>query len=132
MTRLAEVVGRNALPIGPSVCCRGSARCLRHERFRHERFSGNMESESRSVSGFTAIKLTGSGEVTIDQTGTDSLTIEADDNVLPKVTSNVVDGTLMLGVEGNVSSSTPIKFVVTRRLSTASSPAGQARSRPAT
>ena len=75
--------------------------------------SGNIESESRTVSGFTAVELAGAGEVTIDQTGTDSLTIEADDNVLPKVTSSVVDGTLILGVEGNVSTSTPIKFIVT-------------------
>jgi hypothetical protein len=75
--------------------------------------SGNVESESRTVSGFTAVELTGAGEVTIDQTGTDSLTIEADDNLLPKVTSSVVDGTLILGVEGNVSTSTPIKFIVT-------------------
>ena len=75
--------------------------------------SGNVESVSRSVSGFTAVELTGSGEVTIDQTGTDSLTIEADDELLPRVTSSVVDGTLILGVEGNVSSSTAIKFIVT-------------------
>ena len=75
--------------------------------------SGKVESESRSVSGFTAVELTGFGEVTIDQTGTDSLTIEADDNLLPKVTSSVVDGTLVLGVNGNVSSSTAIKFILT-------------------
>jgi len=45
--------------------------------------------------------------VTIDQTGTESLTIEADDNLLPKVTTTVDNGTLKFGVEGNVSSDNP-------------------------
>jgi hypothetical protein len=64
--------------------------------------SGNVVSESRNVSGFTKIDLSGAGEVTIDQNGTEALTIEAEDNVMPKVTSEVVDGTLRLGEKSSL------------------------------
>ena len=64
--------------------------------------SGNMVSESRNVSGFTKIDLSGAGEVTIDQNGTEALTIEAEDNVMPKLTSEVVDGTLRLGEKSSL------------------------------
>jgi Putative auto-transporter adhesin, head GIN domain len=75
--------------------------------------SGNVVSESRNVSGFTKIDLTGAGEVTIDQNGTEALTIEADDNLMPKVTSEVVEGTLRLGERSNLISLTkPVKYRV--------------------
>jgi Putative auto-transporter adhesin, head GIN domain len=75
--------------------------------------SGNVVSESRNVSGFTKIDLTGAGEVTIDQNGTEALTIEAEDNLMPKVTSEVVDGTLRLGERSNLISLTkPVKYRV--------------------
>ena len=59
--------------------------------------SGHVETETRQVSGFTGIDLAGSGEVTIEQGDAESLTIEADDNVLPALTSKVSDSTLKLG-----------------------------------
>ena len=65
------------------------------------RGSGNIKTESRSVSGFTAVDLSGSGHLTIEQTGTESLTIEAEDNILPLLTSDVSNGTLRLGVKDN-------------------------------
>ena len=54
--------------------------------------------ESREVSGFTGVELTSIGDLYIEQTGTESLTIEADADVLPQLTSNVSRGTLELGV----------------------------------
>jgi hypothetical protein len=56
--------------------------------------------ESRQVSGFTKIELSGSGELKIEQTGTESLTISAEDNVLPKITSEVSDNTGARPVRG--------------------------------
>lgn len=64
--------------------------------------SGNVISESRNVSGFTKIDLSGAGDVTIDQNGTEALTIEAEGNLMPKLTSEVVDGTLRLGEKSNL------------------------------
>lgn len=59
--------------------------------------SGQPETRSRPVSGFTAVDLRGAGEVTIRQTGRESLTIEADRRVLPALSSTVSGGTLHLG-----------------------------------
>ena len=65
------------------------------------RGSGNLKTESRTVSGFTAVDLSGNGHLTIEQTGTESLTIEAEDNILPLLTSDVSNGTLRLGEKDN-------------------------------
>jgi hypothetical protein len=64
--------------------------------------SGNVVSESRTVSGFTKIDLSGAGDVIIEQNGTEALTIEAEDNLIPKLTSEVVNGTLRLGEKSNL------------------------------
>jgi hypothetical protein len=76
--------------------------------------SGRVASETRQVSGFTAIDLTGTGEVTIEQGETESLTIEADDNVLPALTSKVSDSTLKLGRKPRaiVRTKNPIRYRV--------------------
>ena len=60
---------------------------------------GSTRTESRAVSGFSKVELAGSGDVTIDQTGKESLTIEAGDKVLPNLTSDVVGDTLVLGTK---------------------------------
>jgi hypothetical protein len=59
--------------------------------------SGQTVAESRDVSGFTKVQLTGSGEVTVRQSGVESLTVEADTKLLPLVTSEVSNNTLVLG-----------------------------------
>ena len=43
--------------------------------------SGNVVSESRDVSGITALEFGEDGDLFVEQTGTESLTITADDNV---------------------------------------------------
>jgi Putative auto-transporter adhesin, head GIN domain len=59
--------------------------------------SGTLRTQTRAVSGFTTVELTGVGDVLIEQNGTESLTIAAEDNLLPDLTSEVSDGTLRLG-----------------------------------
>ena len=61
--------------------------------------SGDIVSESREVSGFDSIDLSGSGEVIVSQGEGESLTIETDDNVMEHITSEVRGGTLYLGTE---------------------------------
>jgi len=64
--------------------------------------SGNLVTETRQVSDFDSIALSGSGQVIITQGGSESLSIETDDNVIEYVKSEVEDGTLKLGlVTGN-------------------------------
>lgn len=54
--------------------------------------------ETREVSGFTGVELTTVGNLVLDQTGTEALTIEAEADVLPLLTSEVSGGILRLGV----------------------------------
>src|SRR6478752_344681 len=60
---------------------------------------GPTRTEFRTVSGFSKVELAGSGTLAIDQTGSESLTIEAGDKVLPNLTSDVVGDTLVLGTK---------------------------------
>lgn len=63
--------------------------------------SGHVATEAREVSGFTRIRFTGVGVLNITQTGTESLTVSADDNLLPLIVTRVRDGVLELGMEGH-------------------------------
>jgi hypothetical protein len=79
--------------------------------------SGATTSETRSVSGFSTIQLGGYGDVQIQQTGTESLTVTADPAVLPLVTSEVVDGALRLGIKDGTAFNDrqPVSYTVTVR-----------------
>jgi hypothetical protein len=79
------------------------------------RGSGVVGSDDRPVSGFTGIVLNGSGDATITQGDTESLKIEADDNILPLITSDVVGGKLVLGFKPmtSVTTTLPIRFTIT-------------------
>ena len=61
--------------------------------------SGTLKTETRSVSDFSRVTLSGIGTLNIRQTGTESLTITTDDNILPLLTSSVSGGVLQLGVK---------------------------------
>src|SRR5262245_44045700 len=49
--------------------------------------SGTPKTETRAVKDFTAISFSGVGKVIIEQTGTESLSVTADDNILPLLES---------------------------------------------
>jgi hypothetical protein len=78
-----------------------------------ERGSGTMAIEARNVSGFSEIDLNGSGTVLVSVTGTESLEIEAEDNILPLLTSEVRDGRLVLGTKESISPTREIVYTVT-------------------
>jgi hypothetical protein len=61
--------------------------------------SGHVKTESRVVSGFSSVVLNGVGTLSITQTGTESLSITTDDNILPLITSTVSNGTLTLSIK---------------------------------
>jgi hypothetical protein len=63
------------------------------------RGSGTILSEDRAVSDFQAIDFSGTGKLTIVQGEREALTIEADDNLLPYITSKVSNGTLKIEVK---------------------------------
>lgn len=63
------------------------------------RGSGKIVTEPRQVSNFHRVNLTGAGELNITQGDTESLTIETDDNLMSLITTNVSDGTLVIGLD---------------------------------
>ncbi len=65
--------------------------------------SGSIVTEDRDVSGFTSVDLKSIGNLTITQGSTESLTITADENLMRYITTKVVNGTLEIGMEPNVS-----------------------------
>lgn len=65
------------------------------------RGSGNVKTETRAVSGFAAVDLAGIGKLLIEQTGRESLTVEAEDNLLPYLTTEVRGSRLVIGTKPN-------------------------------
>ena len=78
------------------------------------RGSGVIVSETRQVSNFDSIDLSGSGEVILTQGNAESLKIEADDNLMQYVEAVVRAGTLELGFKDgvNIIQSTKLVFYV--------------------
>jgi hypothetical protein len=68
--------------------------------------SGNSVTENRAVSGINAVSLTNSGKLVVQYGTTESLSITADDNILPTLTSDVINGRLILGSKPNTSITT--------------------------
>lgn len=60
--------------------------------------SGNIVSQTRNVDKFTMVDLYKAGNVHIIQDQQESVRVEADDNVIDKVITNVQNGTLMTGL----------------------------------
>jgi hypothetical protein len=78
------------------------------------RGSGNLITETREVSGFDAVVFSGAGEVEIIQDGTESISIETDDDVMQYVETEVRGGTLYVGLEFHgIPSFYPTKMNVT-------------------
>jgi hypothetical protein len=63
------------------------------------RGSGNVTTQTREVGPFTAIDVSGVGEVVITQGDADSLTVETDDNLQGIILSEVRDNTLHLSMK---------------------------------
>ena len=70
---------------------------------RRVRGSGKVTSQQRNVSGFHEVEFTSVGEVTLEQGGSESLEIEAEDNLLPHIRTEVQGGRLLIGTERGVS-----------------------------
>jgi len=72
--------------------------------------SRTLITETRDVSGFTRVEVSGGGTMDIIQDGTESLTVETDDNVMQYITSEVRGGTLYLGMDFGIRSFLPSRL----------------------
>jgi hypothetical protein len=81
--------------------------------------SGNVISEARAVRDFTEVQLAGVGTLLIAPGDAESLIIEAEDNLLPKIKTDVRGGRLIIGPEqdwlGGFRPTKPITYRVTVR-----------------
>lgn len=77
--------------------------------------SGIIRTESRDVPSFTAIVVEGSGNVTLRQGNSQSVSVETDDNLLPVVKTEVVAGVLHLGFKKGVRAQrvSQLEFLIT-------------------
>ncbi len=96
---LAPTIGCNALAlVGPTL-----------------RGSGTIVSETRNVGPITSIEIIGAMQARVSPGETPSLQIEADDNILPLIKTEVRNGRLVARVEfqGSINPSKPIALTVT-------------------
>ena len=77
--------------------------------------SGVVKTETRSISGVSKVEFSGVGELAITQAPVESLTVSAEDNLLPLLTSTVSGDTLSLGVKSGsrIIPTKPIVFTLT-------------------
>ena len=68
--------------------------------------SGKLATETRQVSGFDQVVLEGSGDIYLEQGEKESLTVEADDNIIDLVKTEVNGSRLELGIKPNRNVST--------------------------
>ena len=79
--------------------------------------SGKIVTQNRDVSGFLAVDISYPAEVTIQQGQTESVTIEADDNILPQLRTRLNMGTLYIensepNWSARVNPSRPVKITI--------------------
>jgi len=76
---------------------------------------GGLTEESRNVGGFDEVELNGIGKLLVEQTGGESLTVEAEEDVLPTLRTEVVGDRLILGPEPGttVRTTEPITYRLT-------------------
>lgn len=79
-------------------------------------FAGGIREESREVSGFSEVQLNGSGNVMVIQGNSEKVVVEADSEIIEKVTTEVKGKTLHLGMKShfgwNSKPFQPVKYTV--------------------
>ncbi|NLG96369.1 MAG: DUF2807 domain-containing protein [Chloroflexi bacterium] len=81
-----------------------------------ERGSGNVITEERDVSNFDRLDLIGIGDVILTQGDREELRIEAEDNLIPLIKTEVRNGTLHIGLtRRSVIPTEPVRFYLTMR-----------------
>jgi len=74
---------------------------------------GKAVSEERQVSGIESVSVGSNINLIIEQTGTESVRIQAAENIIPNVSTKVVDGELQISlIEGGIKSIRPINCYV--------------------
>jgi len=77
--------------------------------------TSGVVSEPRDVGGFDEVELRGVGNLFIEQTSSESLSVEAEEDVLPKIRTEVQNSRLTIGPEPNsiINTTKPINYRLT-------------------
>lgn len=76
--------------------------------------SGNVINQSQNVSGFNQVALEGIGTIIITQGNQESLTVEAEDNLIPYIKTNVSNNKLSISMDRGMPVPTkPVIFHIT-------------------
>jgi len=75
--------------------------------------NGNVVKETRSVSSFDAIKIGGAFEVILSQGSSEGLVVEADENLMELIRTEVRGGTLVVDTEENIRNSKSLNIYIT-------------------
>lgn len=75
--------------------------------------SGHLVEQSRDTSDVNAVELRGRGRMTVEIGSSESLSISAEDNLLSLITSEVVDGRLIVDVDPAIDPTEQLEFQVT-------------------
>jgi len=94
-----------------------SACSVVQDRLNVVRGSGNVTSETRDISGVTSVDLAGAADVDITFGDVESLVVEAEDNIVPLIETEVENGRLVIGTKSNTSYSNtrPVTVHVTMK-----------------
>ncbi len=88
-----------------------SAGCI--EMIRGVRGNGNVVTQQIGVKSFDAIKVGGSFEVYLNQADTESLKIEADENLMDLISARVRDNTLIITTREQIRDAKALKVYIT-------------------
>src|SRR5690554_272657 len=80
-----------------------------------ERGNGHVVTEERSVSDFTEVKASAGMDVYLSEGDANKVVVEADENLLPLITTEVKDGKLTITTSGNIGFYKSKKVYVTYR-----------------
>jgi hypothetical protein len=79
--------------------------------------SGKAATETRALSGFTGVELKGAANVDITFGETESVVVQADDNILPLIQTTVENSRLVISTKpgANLSTHNPVRVTVTMK-----------------
>lgn len=83
---------------------------------RYIRGNGNVKKETRKVSSFDAIDVSSAFDIYLTQGNSESLVIEADDNLLDVIISEVRGGVLKIYVKENIRNSKTMKAYISFKM----------------
>lgn len=79
------------------------------------RGNGNVQTQDRNVSGYKGLQVSGGFSVELTKGNTESVRIEAEENLMEHIKTEVKNGVLHIYSEGNINTSKGMKAYVTAR-----------------